>query len=56
MREQELRNKIAKEVCYACEMGLGGGDCAEGSDYRKCGVCGDVADSILKIIEESKND
>ena len=55
MTEQELRNKIAKEVCYACEMGLGIGDCAEGSDYRKCGVCGDVADSILKIMEEEND-
>lgn len=47
MTEQELRNKIAKHVCCACEMGLGDGECAEVSDYRKCGVCGDVADAII---------
>lgn len=47
MTEQELREKIAKHVCYACEMGLGDGDCAECSDYRKCGVCLDVADAII---------
>ena len=28
-------------------MGLGDGECAEGSDYRKCGVCGDVADALI---------
>lgn len=47
MTEQELRNKIAKHVCCACEMGLGDGECAERSDYRKCGVCGDVADALI---------
>lgn len=47
MTEQELRNKIAKHVCCACEMGLGDGECAERSDYRKCGVCGNVADALI---------
>ena len=47
MTGKELRNKIAKHVCCACEMGLGDGECAEGSDYRKCGVCGDVADALI---------
>lgn len=47
MTEQELRNKIAKYVCCACEMGLGDGECAESSDYRKCGVCGGVADALI---------
>lgn len=47
MTEQELRNKIAKHVCCACEMGLGDGECAEVSDYRKCGVCGDVANALI---------
>lgn len=47
MTEQELREKIAKHVCCACEMGLGDGDCAEGSDFKKCGVCLDVADALI---------
>ena len=47
MTEQELRNKIAKHVCCACEMGLGDGECAESSDYRKCGICGGVADALI---------
>ena len=47
MNEQELREKIAKHVCCACEMGLGDGDCAEGSDFKKCGVCLDVADALI---------
>lgn len=47
MTEQELRNKIAKHVCCACEMGLGDGECAESSDYRKCSVCGGVADALI---------
>lgn len=47
MTELELRNKIAKHVCCACEMGLGDGECAESSDYRKCSVCGGVADALI---------
>lgn len=59
MTGKELRNKIAKHVCCACEMGLGDGECAEGSDYRICGVCGDVADALIATgigdVKESEN-
>lgn len=50
---EELREKIAKLVCNACEMGGGfDGECADGSDYRKCSICGETADAIMAEIKE----
>ena len=45
--DQQLREKIAKHVCYACEMGFGDGDCAEGTDFRRCGIGTEGADAII---------
>lgn len=39
MNEQELRDKIAKHICCACEMGLDDAECSAGNDYRKCCIC-----------------
>ena len=52
MQKQEIIEDIAKLVCGACEMGLGsdGDDCAEGSDYRRCGISMDVAKNIYDLI------
>lgn len=48
MHREEQIQEISKIVCGACEMALGGDgdDCAEGSDYRKCGVCREVAEKL----------
>lgn len=51
MTNDELKNKIAKFICNACEMGLGAGfdgdECAVGNDYRKCKICGETAEAII---------
>lgn len=51
MKSDELKNKIAKFICNACEMGLGAGfngdECAVGNDYRKCKICGETAEAII---------
>lgn len=49
MTKQEQIEEMSRYICNACEMGFGGdfdGYCAEGSDYRTCGVCNDVAKAI----------
>ena len=48
MNNEELKNKIAKFICNACEMGSGfDGECDIGNDYHKCSICGETADALI---------
>lgn len=51
MTNDELKNKIAKFICNACEMGLGAGfdgdECAINQNYRECCICGETADALI---------
>lgn len=51
MTKDELKNKIAKFICNACEMGLGAGfdgdECAINQNYWECCICGETADALI---------
>lgn len=51
MTNDELKNKIAKFICNACEMGLGAGfngdECAINQNYWECGICGETAAALI---------
>lgn len=49
MTNDELKKKIAKFICNACEMGSGfDGECDIGNDYQKCSICGETADALIE--------
>lgn len=54
MEKQEVIEKIAKLVCGACEMALGGDgeDCAVGNNYKRCRICIDIAKGIYEIFKK----
>ena len=48
MNNEELKKKIAKFICNACEMGSGfDGECDIGNDYQKCSICGETANALI---------
>lgn len=61
MTNEELKNIIARHVCNACEFGHGfDGKCDLDNDYRKCSICGETAEALIKAgigdVRESKNE
>lgn len=54
MKKQEVIEEIAKLVCGACEMALGGDgeDCAVGNNYKRCRICIDIAKGIYEIFKK----
>lgn len=45
--KQEQIEEIAKYICNACEMGFDiDGDCAEGNNYKTCGISKETAEYI----------
>lgn len=55
MDKKEQIYEMSKIICKACEMGLGVGDCATGSDYHTCGVCCDVAEELYNMSYRKTN-
>ena len=45
-RDKQIE-EMAKFVCNACEMGGGfDGECANGNDYKKCGISRETAEAM----------
>ncbi len=50
MNEEKQIAELAKIICNACEMGNGfDGKCADGNDYKKCGISTETARKIYDV-------
>lgn len=55
-RDKQIE-EMAKIVCNACEMGGGfDGKCADGNDYKKCGISAETAEALYNADYRKSSD